>query len=304
MKNKSLYYVLFLALVLIIISLGFFDRSQITAVFTPGKNWMYLFVFIMLGLTYGAIAQAGSAIKYYVAKKEGLEIKEEEDALESWFGKLWQKLQDSKPIEEEGEIELDHDYDGIKELDNNLPPWWLYGFYLSIIFAVVYLARYHVFQSAPLQIEEYEMAMAEGEKQKAEYLLTAADLVDESSVVLLTDASKIQEGATIFAANCVACHAADGGGTVGPNLTDEYWLHGGSVKDIFTTIKYGVPDKGMISWESLLGPAKMQAVASYILSLQGTTPAAPKEPQGEKYTPAVDAPADSSVTLVTDSLDQ
>jgi cytochrome c oxidase cbb3-type subunit 3 len=198
---------------------------------------------------------------------------------------VWQKLQDSKPIEEESEIELDHDYDGIKELDNNLPPWWLYGFYLSIVFAVIYLGRYEVFQTAPSQIEEYEIAMAEGEKQRAEYLLTAADLVDENSVELITEESKLQEGAKIYATSCAVCHAADGGGTVGPNLVDEYWIHGGDIKDVFATIKYGVPDKGMIPWQDQLSPAKMQAVASYILSLQGTTPAAPKEPQGDKYVP-------------------
>ncbi len=285
MKNKNLYFVLFLILLLITVSLGVFDRDQITDVFTKGENWMYLFIFIMLALTYGAISQASNAIKFYVAKKEGREIAEEEEALDSWFSKVWQKLQDSKPIEEESEIELDHDYDGIKELDNNLPPWWLYGFYLSIVFAVIYLGRYEVFQTAPSQIEEYEIAMAEGEKQRAEYLLTAADLVDENSVELITEESKLQEGAKIYATSCAVCHAADGGGTVGPNLVDEYWIHGGDIKDVFATIKYGVPDKGMIPWQDQLSPAKMQAVASYILSLQGTTPAAPKEPQGDKYVP-------------------
>jgi cytochrome c oxidase cbb3-type subunit 3 len=128
------------------------------------------------------------------------------------------------------------------------------------------------------------------------YLATTADLVDENTVVALTEAPALEAGNKIFQANCAACHAADGGGTVGPNLTDVYWKHGGSVNDIFKTIKYGVLDKGMISWKDALSPLQMQQVTSYILSLQGTTPASPKAPEGEEYKPAAAASTPASDT--------
>ena len=148
--------------------------------------------------------------------------------------------------------------------------------------------------------------MAEAEVQKAEYLKNAANLVDETNVTLLTEESRVLSGKAIFTKNCAVCHAPDGGGGVGPNLTDTYWLHGGSISDVFSTIKYGVPAKGMIPWKDQLKASEMQEVASFILSLQGTTPANPKEPQGEEYAPTpvsddAGVRADSTVTEVADS---
>lgn len=199
---------------------------------------------------------------------------------------LLKALTDAVPVEREAEIMTDHEYDGIKELDNNLPPWWVWGFAFTIFWSVWYLADYHVLKSSPLQEQEFQNEMAEAKASVEAYLATAADLVDENTVVALTDAPALAAGNKIFQANCAACHAADGGGTVGPNLTDVYWKHGGSVNDIFKTIKYGVLDKGMISWKEALSPLQMQQVTSYILSLQGTTPASPKAPEGEEYKPA------------------
>jgi cytochrome c oxidase cbb3-type subunit 3 len=144
---------------------------------------------------------------------------------------------------------LDHDYDGIRELDNNLPPWWLYGFYVCIIFSGIYLYRFHVSRSAPSSRQEYETAMANAEIEKEAYLKSAANKVDENTVTLLTDASALGEGQKIYSSSCAPCHGAEGQGVVGPNLTDDYWLHKGSVKDVFKTIKYGVPEKGMKSWK-------------------------------------------------------
>jgi len=199
----------------------------------------------------------------------------------NWIMNTYKKLAGGKPIEEEGEIILDHDYDGIKELDNSLPPWWLYAFYISIIFAVVYLVRFHILDG-PSSSKEYEMEMASATKAIEEYKKTAKDLIDVETVELLTDASDLEAGKAIFNTNCVACHMADGGGGIGPNLTDQNWILGGGIKNVFHTISEGGRDgKGMISWKSTLKPLEMAQVASYVLNFQGTTPANPKDPQGE-----------------------
>lgn len=233
--------------------------------------------------------------------EEEVELAIAKEKREGFFARIWKKMQDAKPIEKESEIEMDHNYDGIRELDNNLPPWWLWGFYLSIAFAIIYLVRFHVLKSAPLSAQEYEQQMKEAAIQKAEYLKNAAAMVDENTVTQLTDEPALDEGAQIFSANCAVCHGPDGGGAVGPNLTDKYWLHGGDIKDVFSTIKYGVPSKGMLTWKDQLNPSQIQKVASYVLSLQGTTPANPKDPQGELYepkakdsAPEAGSPADSN----------
>lgn len=202
----------------------------------------------------------------------------------TWLKNTYKKLLGSKPIEQESEIVLDHNYDGIRELDNNLPPWWLYGFYASIIFGAVYLLRFHVFNGAN-QYDELETELAEAKIAIEEYKKTAKDLVDANTVVLLTDASDLNAGKAIFDTNCVACHMADGGGGIGPNLTDEYWITGGGIKNVFNTISEGGRSgKGMIAWKSQLKPAQIAQVASYVLSLQNVTPANPKEPEGDIWT--------------------
>jgi len=201
----------------------------------------------------------------------------------TWIKETYTKLLGQKPIEEEGEIILDHNYDGIKELDNNLPPWWVYAFYISIVFAIGYLLKYEVF-NGDNQIDELETELAEARIAIEEYKKTAKDLVDFNTVTLLTDASDLKAGKTIFETNCVACHMADGGGGIGPNLTDKNWILGGDVKHVFKTISEGGRSgKGMIAWKAQLKPAQIAQVASYVLSLQGTTPANPKEPQGDVW---------------------
>jgi cytochrome c oxidase cbb3-type subunit 3 len=198
-----------------------------------------------------------------------------------WIRSTYIKLLGSKPIEEEGEIILDHNYDGIKELDNSLPPWWLYSFYITIIFAAAYLMRYHVFDG-PTQIDEFETELAVAKAALEEYKKTAKDLVDINTVELLTEASDLSAGKTIFETSCVVCHLNDGGGSIGPNLTDEYWILGGGIKNVFRTVSEGGRDgKGMIAWKTQLKPSEIAQVSSYILSLQGTTPAKPKAPEGE-----------------------
>ncbi|MGA1226161.1 MAG: cbb3-type cytochrome c oxidase N-terminal domain-containing protein [Tamlana sp.] len=201
----------------------------------------------------------------------------------TWLSNIYKKLVGGKPIEEEGEIILDHNYDGIKELDNNLPPWWLYGFYATIIFGAIYLLRFHVFNGEN-QFDELETELADARIAIEEYKKTAKNLVDVNTVTQLTEASDLNAGKTIFETNCVACHMADGGGGIGPNLTDEYWILGGDIKSVFKTVSEGGRSgKGMISWKQQLKPLEMAQVASYVLTFQGTTPANPKEPQGDLW---------------------
>lgn len=205
--------------------------------------------------------------------------------------------------EENEKLMSDHSYDGITELDNFMPPWLQWVFVSSIIFAVAYFVHFTVMGNGPTSVEEYE------EELRVEAI--AADLrkanqaasIDENTVVFDESAAAIGAGKTLFETNCAACHAADGGGGVGPNLTDEYWLHGGSIKDVFTVVKFGVIEKGMIPWQDQLSPEEMQQVSSYILTLKGTTPANPKAPQGEPYSAApAESPAPADSTAVVASL--
>lgn len=180
-------------------------------------------------------------------------------------------------------IIIDHDFDGIKELDNNLPPWWIYLFYATIVFAIIYHIRFD-FIKKYTQAEEYEMEVAAAQIAIAEYKKTAKDLVDVSTVELLTDATDLSAGKQIFETNCVACHMADGGGGIGPNLTDQHWILGGGIKNVFSTISEGGRDgKGMVAWKQILKPVEMAQVASYVITLGGTTPANPKEAEGELW---------------------
>jgi cytochrome c oxidase cbb3-type subunit 3 len=196
---------------------------------------------------------------------------------------LWARLNGFKTNPQEAEVDTGHEYDGIRELDNKLPPWWLYGFYCTVIFAGVYLWRYHVSHSAPLPAEEYRIALHNAEIQKAEYLKKTANNIDETSVTLLTAPADIAAGKAVFQSTCFACHGKNGEGGVGPNLTDEYWLHGGSINDVFKTIKYGWPDKGMKSWKDDYSPSQIAQIASYVKSLGGSHPDNPKPPQGTVY---------------------
>lgn len=201
---------------------------------------------------------------------------------------FWDRFNAAVAIEKEEDIMLDHDYDGIKELDNSLPPWWKYGFYLTIVIGVVYVWYYH-YGSGPSQEDEFLAEVKRGQEEVAAYLAKSASNVDENTVVML-DAAGIEAGKGIFTSNCAACHAADGGGNaVGPNLTDQYWLHGGSLPDVFKSIKYGWPAKGMKSWKDDFSPMQLAQLASFVKSLQGSKPAAPKEAQGELYIEATES---------------
>ena len=216
---------------------------------------------------------AEAKAKFLTEKERKLEFK--------WLKSIYKKSLGTKPLEAEHEIILDHNYDGIKELDNNLPPWWVYSFYASIIFAVFYIFKYEVFDGDS-QIDEYENKVAQAEIAYKEYLKTAKDLVDFSTVELLTEASDLEAGKTIFELNCVVCHMADGGGGIGPNLTDNNWILGGGIKNVFKTVSQGGRDgKGMIAWKQSLKASEIAQVSSYLLQFVGTTPAKPKAPEGD-----------------------
>jgi cytochrome c oxidase cbb3-type subunit 3 len=186
-------------------------------------------------------------------------------------------LVDSVPIEEESSILMDHEYDGIKELDNNLPPWWVWGFYMTIVFAFAYILYYHVFNGNN-QETEYKISVLQAQKEIDAYLKDAAMNVDETNVTLLTEPDGIGAGKQLFEANCTACHK-DGSGDIGPNLTDNFWIYGKDIKEVFGTIKNGTSN-GMPEHASKLNPVQLQQVASYVLSLKYKPG---KEPQGKEY---------------------
>jgi cytochrome c oxidase cbb3-type subunit 3 len=201
---------------------------------------------------------------------------------------VWNKLLSLRPMAEERELLIAHDYDGIQELDNPIPGWFMYLFYATIIFAVGYLLNYHVFHTGQLQYEEYRTEMVQADIAKKLYLSKSANQVDENTVKLVHDPEVLKAGEVIFGQNCKACHGEHAQGNVGPNLTDDFWLHGGKINDLFKTIKYGVLAKGMPTWEKQLSPKQIADVANYVKSLHGTKPAGAKEPQGTKETAAND----------------
>lgn len=217
------------------------------------------------------------------AKAKYLAQKTAPSKLGEWVKKTYTKMLGSKPIEKEGEIILDHEYDGIRELDNDLPPWWRYGFYASIVFAAVYLIRFHVFNGEN-QYQELQNTLELAKVELEDYKKNAKDLVDFDSVTQLTDPADLASGKAVYDANCVACHMPDGGGGIGPNLTDDHWILGGGIKNVFHTISEGGRSgKGMIAWKAMLKPVEMAQVASYLLTFQGTTPANPKEAEGDVW---------------------
>jgi len=271
----------------------FIDSGEKPAFMEYPVVMLFLFLVLLILLAIEAIIGALENVMLHKLDEEAKArfLAEKEKTIKfTWLKNIYNKLLGQKPIEEEGEIILDHNYDGIKELDNNLPPWWLYGFYATIIFAAVYLLRYHVF-NGPTQIDELETELADARVAIETYKKTAKNLVDINTVTVLTDVADIKAGETIFNNNCVACHMVDGGGGIGPNLTDQHWILGGGIKNVFRTVSEGGRSgKGMIAWKTQLKPLEMAQVSSYVLTLGGTTPANPKAAEGDIWIPE-DAPA-------------
>jgi cytochrome c oxidase cbb3-type subunit 3 len=229
----------------------------------------------------------------FLLKTEKDKIAAETETAEEQANKLswWDRFNSLRPVTEEASLDLGHEYDGIRELNNRLPGWWLYGFYGCIIFAGVYLYRSHVSHSAPSGVQEYERSVASAESQIQEYLKQKGDAVDENTVKVLSGADDIAAGKGIFVKSCAACHTETGAGNIGPNLTDDYWLHGNDIKTIFKTVRYGI--NAMPPWQAQLSNKQIAQVSSYIKTLHGTNPPNPKAPQGtlmkEEAAPATPA---------------
>nr|WP_315198743.1 cbb3-type cytochrome c oxidase N-terminal domain-containing protein [uncultured Flavobacterium sp.] len=246
---------------------------------------VFLFVFLFLLIAVEITLAAVDKISYLLLSDDEKEKLAHAQVLslqeDSWYKKVMQSFTQSDSVEDEKQLLMDHDYDGIKELDNNLPPWWVYLFYACIVFSVIYLVRYEI-MGAPDQEAELKSEMAQAKIEVAEYMKTAPDLMDEKTVTLLMDPADLTTGKTIFETNCAACHRADAGGQIGPNLTDDHWILGGGIKNLFHTITNGGRDgKGMIAWKATLKPKEIQAVASYVISLKGSNPKDPKAPDGD-----------------------
>lgn len=278
---QSTVYIIFVIVTFIALAKSFMVYENPFDVYENPLVWLALIGFVLVVVLKEMVnVIATNKAKELQNEKDGIVVPE---ASNEWIKKILKSWTNSKDIEDEQEIILDHNYDGIQELDNTLPPWWVYMFYATIVFAVVYLVRFHVLDGDN-QIVEYDKAVAEAKAALNTYKATATDLITADNIELLTDEKDLARGKAVFNLNCASCHVSDGGGAIGPNLTDEYWILGGGIKNVFTTLLNGGRDgKGMISWKSTLKPADMAKVASYVISLQGSTPANPKEPQGEKW---------------------
>lgn len=210
---------------------------------------------------------------------------EKQKATEKDEPTFWTKIMGLRPVSEEKDIMMEHKFDGIAELDNPTPAWFMVLFYATVIFAVGYMFNYHVFGWGKLQDEEYVIELQQAEDQRIAMLQkpgSGGPKINENNIEQSTDKEVILKGEALFKTVCTPCHGEHAEGGVGPNLTDEYWLHGGTVKDIFRTIKHGVPDKGMVAWEKSMNAKQISDITNYILSLKGSNPAGAKAPQGTK----------------------
>ncbi|WP_460577708.1 cbb3-type cytochrome c oxidase N-terminal domain-containing protein [Flavobacterium koreense] len=267
---------------------------------------LFLAVFLFLLVAIEIVVSAVDKVTYHLLTDDQKKQLEEAQSIPFTESKFYQgimnKFTRSKDIEQESDILLDHDYDGIRELDNVLPPWWVNLFYATIIFGLVYIVRFHVvndYTQAQEFDQEVALANIEIEKNKA---ANPVEEVTVDKVTLLTDAESLAKGKEIFTNACAACHKADGGGVVGPNLTDQFWINGGGIKNVFKLIAEGSKNNPtMVGWAKTLGTKEVQKVASYVLSLQGTKPAGAKPAEGEKWVEEAAPKTDAPATAATDT---
>ena len=261
---------------------GNYYMDILIAVFIAVAILLLVFAFVLLN-TFNVLSKELShpSVLPLAKQPEALEY-EEWSALKKGKPGIFTKMLGLRPIEDEKDMMIDHEFDGIKELDNPVPGWFNFLFYGSIAVGIMYFVTYHVAHWGQSQEQEYATEMQQAAADQKVYLAKSANKIDESSVKVITETATLDAGKAVYNTSCVACHGDKGQGVVGPNLTDEFWIHGGSISNIFKTIKYGVPEKGMMSWEKTLSPKQISEVSNYILSLKGTSPANPKAPQGDK----------------------
>jgi len=276
MKNK-----ISLTILGVLGTLGVFAQGTTAAasggLSTPLLWIIYLVVALLLLITY-VLYLISRELKRYVSGESHTEEAKMWDNRSSW-----EKIFQLKPVGTDKDTMIDEPHDGIYELDNPPPPWFMFLFHACVVFAVVYFVRFSMSDYGYTQEDEYVAEMQAAETRLIANVSEEDLNIDESNVVALTDVASITAGRKVYIQNCKVCHADGGKGLTGPNLTDEYWKHGGGAVNVFKTIKYGVVEKGMASWKETLNPKKMQEVTSYILSLQGTNPVDGKAPEGEKW---------------------
>jgi cytochrome c oxidase cbb3-type subunit 3 len=285
MRNNLFKRFFSTALVLLIFSFAASAQSKISLPTGGLKYFLYSvlgFLILVIALTTYFVRQKNKYQREAILKS-GKPM--ERSRLRQWWSNLDKRFfTKAAPLEKEADVLLDHDYDGIKELDNALPPWWKWGFYLTIGVAVIYLLRFHVFKTGPTPEQEYNTEMQIAATKMEAFKSKNKEQFDEKNVTM-ADATGIAEGKKIFSGTCFPCHGAKGEGGIGPNLTDQYWLHGGTIQNVFKTITDGVPDKGMQAWGKTFSAAEIRDLASFVLSLQGTNPPNAKAPQGDLFTP-------------------
>lgn len=298
LKNErdSAKKILSLTLLLSLASSSLFAQTATDQAATGNSfgNWdVYLFVGVVILLFIVILVLVRTLFVLMGIKKtakvnaDGTQAK-----VRTWF----QKFNETVPIEDEDSLDMSHNYDGIRELDNKVPSWWNWAFIAGVVFAIVYLYRMFISETLPNQFQELAQANEVAATEKLAWLKKGANNVDENNVKML-GAAEIADGAALYAKNCVACHGDKGQGGVGPNLTDDYWIHKGSIKDVFYTIKYGWAEKGMKSWKEDFSPVQIAQLASFVKTLHGTNPPGAKDKQGELFT-------EEAATVAADSTKQ
>ena len=277
---QSLIYIIFLILSFIGLTTALASYKNPFDLYENPLVWIALIgLVLVVVLKELLIIVSTSKLEKFELEKQRIDVSKIDKFL--WYKKFIKKWTKSKDIEDESDIIIDHNYDGIRELDNSLPPWWVYMFYATILFAAVYLVRFHVLDGDSQEME-YNKEVAEARLELDKYKKQSPKAFDITKATLLTDESNLKRGKAVYNLNCASCHSKDGGGGIGPNLTDENWILGGSFTNVFSTIyDGGRPGRGMISWGKTLKGEDIQKVASYVISLKGSSPENPKKPEGE-----------------------
>lgn len=276
---------------LILLSIGFSNSASALSLEAPlnidqSNLWLYVEntdLYILLIIALLLLGFLMHTVNMFFGMLKLIKPKKEKPLEEQESSSITRILTGAVPIEEEHKIDLGHDYDGIRELDNPMPPWWLAGFFISIVFAVVYMFHYHVLGTGDLQHTEYEKSVELADKEIQEYLNKMAMNVDETNATMMTESADLTKGKELFINNCATCHQENGRGGVGPNLTDSYWIYGGDIKDLYKVIRKGAPN-GMPEHQSKFNPIQIQQVASYVLTLDYVSPEEKgKDPEGDLY---------------------